>query len=80
MGDWFNNRRLFKPIGNIPPAEAEAACYAQLEVMLMAASYPSQSASGKRGAVQNSWSCWTSWPVAVAGAGAGAGAGLCANG
>jgi transposase InsO family protein len=22
--DWFNNRRLFEPIGNIPPAEAEA--------------------------------------------------------
>ena len=23
--DWFNNRRLLQPIGNIPPAEAEAA-------------------------------------------------------
>ena len=23
--DWFNNRRLLEPIGNIPPAEAEAA-------------------------------------------------------
>ena len=22
--DWFNNRRLLDPIGNIPPAEAEA--------------------------------------------------------
>ncbi|WP_155617016.1 integrase core domain-containing protein, partial [Xanthomonas translucens] len=22
--DWFNNRRLLEPIGNIPPAEAEA--------------------------------------------------------
>ena len=22
--DWFNNRRLLKPIGNIPPAEAQA--------------------------------------------------------
>ncbi len=22
--DWFNNRRLFGPIGNIPPAEFEA--------------------------------------------------------
>jgi transposase InsO family protein len=21
---WFNNRRLLEPIGNIPPAEAEA--------------------------------------------------------
>ena len=35
--DWFNNRRLLEPIGNIPPAEAEAAYYAQLEVMPMAA-------------------------------------------
>ena len=26
--DWFNNRRLLEPIGNIPPAEAEQAYYA----------------------------------------------------
>lgn len=25
---WFNNRRLLEPIGNIPPAEAEARYYA----------------------------------------------------
>ena len=25
--DWFNNRRLLQPIGNIPPAEAETNCY-----------------------------------------------------
>ena len=35
--DWFNNRRLLQPIGNIPPAEAEAAYYAQLEAIPMAA-------------------------------------------
>ncbi len=29
--DWFNNRRLIKPIGNMPPAQAEARYYAQLE-------------------------------------------------
>jgi putative transposase len=29
--DWFNNRRLLEPIGNIPPAEAEANFYAALE-------------------------------------------------
>lgn len=29
--DWFNNRRLLEPIGNIPPAEAEANFYADLE-------------------------------------------------
>jgi putative transposase len=28
--NWFNNRRLLGPIGNIPPVEAEAAYYAQL--------------------------------------------------
>ncbi|HEX4174146.1 MAG TPA: IS3 family transposase [Acetobacteraceae bacterium] len=27
--DWFNNRRLLEPIGNIPPAEAEARYYGQ---------------------------------------------------
>ena len=27
--DWFNNRRLLEPIGNIPPAEFEAAYYRQ---------------------------------------------------
>ena len=35
--DWFNNRRLLEPIGNIPPAEAEAAYYAQLAVTRIAA-------------------------------------------
>jgi transposase InsO family protein len=29
--DWFNNRRLLEPIGNVPPAEAEAAYYRALE-------------------------------------------------
>jgi transposase InsO family protein len=28
--DWFNHRRLLEPIGNIPPAEAEARYYASL--------------------------------------------------
>ena len=35
--DWLNNRRLPKPIGNIPPAEAEANFYAALETSDMAA-------------------------------------------
>lgn len=35
--DWFNTRRLFEPIGNIPPAEAEANFYAALERSDMAA-------------------------------------------
>jgi transposase InsO family protein len=29
--DWFNTRRLLEPIGYVPPAEYEAAYYAQLE-------------------------------------------------
>ncbi len=28
--DWFNNKRLLEPIGNIPPAELEKAYYEQL--------------------------------------------------
>jgi putative transposase len=35
--DWFNKRRLLEPIGNIPPAEAEAAYYAQLAMTHIAA-------------------------------------------
>ena len=35
--DWFNNRRLLEPIGNIPPAEAEVNVYAALEKSDMAA-------------------------------------------
>jgi putative transposase len=34
---WFNSRRLLEPIGNIPPAEAEAAYHAQLELTCIAA-------------------------------------------
>ena len=29
--DWFNNRRLLEPIGNIPPAEAEERYYAMMK-------------------------------------------------
>jgi putative transposase len=34
---WFNHRRLLEPIGNIPPAEAEARYYAQIAGQAMAA-------------------------------------------
>ena len=33
--DWFNNRRLFEPIGNIPPVELEALYYESQEVPVM---------------------------------------------
>ncbi|MFJ7441336.1 IS3 family transposase [Methylorubrum thiocyanatum] len=35
--DWFNTRRLHEPIGNMPPAEAEARYFAQTEVQALAA-------------------------------------------
>jgi hypothetical protein len=35
--DWFNKRRLLEPIGNIPPAEAEARYYEQLNELAMVA-------------------------------------------
>ncbi len=35
--DWYNNRRLLEPIGNVPPAEAEPRYYAMLEQQAMAA-------------------------------------------
>ncbi len=35
--DWFNHRRLLEPIGNVPPAEFEAAYYEQLQGSAMAA-------------------------------------------
>ena len=35
--DWFNHRRLLEPIGNIPPAEAEAQFYAAANTLDMAA-------------------------------------------
>jgi transposase InsO family protein len=35
--DWFNNRRLLEPVGNIPPAEAEALYYQEQDVHAMMA-------------------------------------------
>jgi len=35
--DWFNNRRLLEPIGNIPPAEFEKQYYKQIEESAMGA-------------------------------------------
>lgn len=35
--EWFNDRRLLEPIGNIPPAEAEARYYEQIETLATAA-------------------------------------------
>jgi putative transposase len=35
--DWFNHRRLLEPIGFVPPAEVEAAFYAELDDPALAA-------------------------------------------
>ena len=35
--DWFNNRRLLEPIGNIPPAEFESMYYCQQDESAVAA-------------------------------------------
>jgi putative transposase len=35
--DWFNHRRLLEPIGNLPPAEAEANYYDKLQAAALAA-------------------------------------------
>ncbi len=35
--DWFNHRRLLGPIGDIPPAETEAAYYRQHAALPLAA-------------------------------------------
>ena len=51
--DWFNNRRLLEPIGNIPPAEAEERYYAMLEQPPWRRDL-NEIASGKPGAVHGS--------------------------
>ena len=47
--DWFNNRRLLEPIGNIPPPEVEQRYYAKLERPAMAASLKPNGLRGTRG-------------------------------
>ena len=47
--DWHNNRRLLEPVGNIPPAEAEAAYFASLEETAIAAKLKPNGLRGYRG-------------------------------
>ena len=49
---WLNHRRLLEPIGDVPPAEAEARCHAELEATALAAWHLNEIASGEPGAVQ----------------------------
>ena len=56
--DWFNHQRLLEPIGNIPPAEAEANYHAALEKLKMAAQDSNNPPSGKPSAVHLSRCGW----------------------
>ncbi len=47
--DWFNNRSILEPIGNIPPAEAEAAYFASFKEQAIAARLKPNSLRGCRG-------------------------------
>jgi putative transposase len=49
--DWFNNRRLFAPLGHVPPAEYERAYYEGQSTPAMEAGL-NYRASGEAGAVQ----------------------------
>jgi hypothetical protein len=57
--DWYNHRRLLEPIGNMPPAEAEARYYAQLETPAMAACLKltglRQTQGGSRASRRRTW-------------------------
>jgi hypothetical protein len=53
MGRLVNNRRLLEPIGNIPPAEAEARYYAQSDEFAMVASLKPKCLRQTRGGSRN---------------------------
>jgi len=55
--DWFNHRRLLEPIGNIPPAEAEALYYAAQDNLILAACLKPNSLRESRGGSQPSAPC-----------------------
>jgi transposase InsO family protein len=55
--DWFNNRRLLGPIGDIPPVELEQAYYDSLDAPAMAAGLNQRSLRRSRGG-----SRWLSLP------------------
>jgi hypothetical protein len=47
--DWFNNRQLLKPIGDIPPAEYETMYYRPFEELAMVAWLKQPSLRNTRG-------------------------------
>jgi hypothetical protein len=56
--DWYSNRRLLAPIGDIPPAEAENAYFEALDTLDQAAWPSKQSPSGKPASVQPAAPSW----------------------
>ena len=65
--DWFNNRRLLEPIGNIPPAEAETRYYAQLEEPAFGGIGLNRNSlrQTRGGSARSSWRCWAGSTVAA---------------
>jgi putative transposase len=64
--EWFNHRRRREPIGTMPPAEAEARCYAALEELAMAAcpkptSLRHTRCGSGRGALDQHQPAWRPW-------------------
>ena len=55
--DWFDHRRLLEPIGNVPPAEAEARYYAQIEDPALAASPKPKCLRQTRRGSRSCWCC-----------------------
>jgi len=51
--DWFNHRRLLGPIGHVPPAEAEAVYYEQIDMQQQAAQLKPTSLRETRGASES---------------------------
>ncbi|MEM9813927.1 MAG: hypothetical protein AAF913_14805, partial [Pseudomonadota bacterium] len=58
-----NNRRLLEPIGNIPPAEAEAAYHARMDAMAAAAQLKPKRLRQTRGGSGSQSGGATGWDV-----------------
>ena len=55
--DWFNNRRLLEPIGNIPPVEAEERYYARVAETAVATSLKQNGLRQTRGGSARYFEC-----------------------
>jgi hypothetical protein len=63
---WFNHPRLLEPIGNIPPAKAEARCYTpDKELVRGARLKPNRLRQTRRGSDTQKWIELASYQVSV---------------